>query len=794
MYEIIKNLLYMYRRSWLASTLNIIGLTLALLTFFCFWSRLQNTLTRDTCFDDFRSIYRLEVESNILDEDTVSRAVMPVALVPQLERLPHVSAVGVLDAHTSEATAVAGTKKIPALYVENFGNRLSFWKKDIFLVSVDSLADKPNAVAVPKSIAVSLFGTYDVGGKELSVRTSSCTQRSVIAKVYDDLPEDCSLPNAICNCADADMSETDNFRYLIYLRIPNAADIPQLQKMIDIIFLRTVAPAYSENRTVYARSHLQPLQSAYFSGTDETSDRGSYILVVIIFMASQLVLALAYINFANLSMATAPVRVKGVNTRRIIGATTLRLRVMMVAESVVLALCAFAFSMALAYIIDKAWHIGVSPARHTYIVAYTFAAALVIGLFTSIRPMLFATSVRPTLALKGLPPISGKARRLRMIRIAFQIVTSFVIVGFIVSLCFFWLHVYQGDGRYENDSVLTAALGTEQAVEKSAEVVGRIRDIDGVKSVSLSRFRLGDQDRYMQWSLQSLSDDRSMLVRVLPIDHDFLSTMGIKVIQGRDFLPSDTLAYIVSSDVMKKHPWVKPGQPLLDGDKETGVYEVVGVCENLRIGSLRLNNTEVPFVFFLSENHADTVMGLSCMPVLNIRLADDSPRAADDVMRDITDAYNSVVADDACFRLQHLYSGYARLYSNELRFMAEVSLIGLAYLIVTLIGVFCHTLYEHEARRREIAVRRVFGATSSQIVLMSVRRYVWLLLASFCVSLPLIFFLSDFALSEYKEQPSHLWLSYLISLVVVSALTLLTVAAESCIYAKTRPVNLMRND
>ena len=794
MYEIIKNILYMYRRSWLASTLNIIGLTLALLTFFCFWSRLQNTLTRDTCFDDWRSIYRLEVVSNTLDEDTVSRAVMPIAIVRQLERLPNISAVGILDAYMPEATVVAGAKKIPAVYVESFGNRLTFWKKDIFIVSVDSLAEKPNAVAVPKSVAVSLFGTHDVGGKEISIRTSGYTQRSVIAKVYDDLPSDCTLPNAIYNCADADMSETENFRYLIFLRIENPADIPQLTRMIDIKFLKTVAQEFSENRTVYVRSHLQPIQSAYYSGTDETSDRGSYILIVIIFMASQLVLALAYINFANLSMATAPVRVKGVNTRRIIGATTMRLRIMMVAESVTLALCAFAFSMLLAYIIDRVWHINVSPLNHTYIVAYTLVAALVIGLFTSIRPMLFATSVRPSLALKGLPPVSAKSRRMRMVRIAFQIVTSFVIVGFIVSLCFFWIHVYQGDGRYDNYKVLTATLGTEQAVEKSDQVVSRIQDIDGVEAVSLSRFRLGDQDRYMQWSLQSLSDDRSMLVRVLPIDRNFLTTMGIRVIQGRNFLPTDTLAYIVSSDVMKKNPWVKPGQPLLDDDKDMGVFEVVGVCENLRIGSLRQNNTEIPFVFLLCENVTDTLVGLTCMPVLNIRLADDSHRDADEVMHDISAAYNSVVTDDACFRLQHLYRGYERLYSNELRFMAEVSLIGLAYLIVTLIGVFCQTLYEHQARRREIAVRRVFGATSSQIVLMFVRKYVRLLLVSFCISLPLIFFISDFALSEYKEQPSYLWLAYIISFFIVSLLTLLTVAAESYIYAKSRPVNLMHND
>ena len=182
------------------------------------------------------------------------------------------------------------------------------------------------------------------------------------------------------------------------------------------------------------------------------------------------------------------------------------------------------------------------------------------------------------------------------------------------------------------------------------------------------------------------------------------------------------------------------------------------------------------------------------MPVLNIRLADDSHRDADEVMHDISAAYNSVVTDDACFRLQHLYRGYERLYSNELRFMAEVSLIGLAYLIVTLIGVFCQTLYEHQARRREIAVRRVFGATSSQIVLMFVRQYVRLLLISFCISLPLIFFISDFALSEYREQPSYLWLAYIISFFIVSLLTLLTVAAESYIYAKSRPVNLMHND
>ena len=120
-------------------------------------------------------------------------------------------------------------------------------------------------------------------------------------------------------------------------------------------------------------------------------------------------------------------------------------------------------------------------------------------------------------------------------------------------------------------------------------------------------------------------------------------------------------------------------------------------------------------------------------------------------------------------------SNLSSLYDNEYRFFVEVSILGMIYIVITLIGILSQAMFEIQYRRREIFIRRVFGASPIQILRL---RMIWcmkLLAVSFVISLPIVWFLTSFVLKGYYGHPGFLWVVYPLSFLLISAITLATV-------------------
>ena len=224
-------------------------------------------------------------------------------------------------------------------------------------------------------------------------------------------------------------------------------------------------------------------------------------------------------------------------------------------------------------------------------------------------------------------------------------------------------------------------------------------------------------------------------------------------------------------------PYIKDGEP------------VVGICENVRYGSTRIDRATEPMVFIImGENYKDWGDQLG---TVNIRVSAgvdkiETRRRVDDLLHKM----GGSTEVEAKFLDQQL----EQLYQDEFRFVRQVLWFALLCLVITLTGVFCLTMFETEYRRKEIGLRKVMGSTTQQILQLFCRQYAILLAASFLLSAPVAWYVGTQWLQSFAERtPIHWWL-FPLALLLVGLVTMTTVLAQSWHAASENPVNSIKNE
>ena len=183
------------------------------------------------------------------------------------------------------------------------------------------------------------------------------------------------------------------------------------------------------------------LDETYFSGVNHY-DKGNRNLVIIIFWSAIFVLIVALLNYSNFVLAQAPSRIRGINTRKVMGASAFGLRMEFIAECVVLVLVALLLGMLwvrLFSLDDDCMSLmsgNVDFLEHVELIGLTIAGALIVGVSSGIYPAYYATSFTPALALKGSFGLSPKGRQIRTLMVCVQMVVGFVLTLYIcVMMC-----------------------------------------------------------------------------------------------------------------------------------------------------------------------------------------------------------------------------------------------------------------------------------------------------------------------------------------------------------------------
>ena len=780
-----KALFYYLRRYKTATLLHLLGLSMALAAFYLFMTQVKYNNTFNHSLKDYQRTYRVECR-----EDSKWYSSLPAPLKELWGQIPHIEEITLNQCGAVPLNIKVGENLFQTGLSTIDKNTLDFWGIHL-LPGSNSWKEQPDGYIISESLARQIFGTENPVGKKFAIPQWNSENLTIIG-VCQDFAENCSFENGLFQCYQESwfqsMSEWNNE---IYLRLDNPENKEQAEKEIGKLYKER----FGEETKLQFR--LIPMDRAYFEGS-AYADKGNESLVYVLQAASILILIIGLLNFTNFSLAQTPVRMRSINTRKVMGSTTASLRLGMILENVFWSVVALIGAILLILLFQKSPECmklvsgNISLQTHGGLVCITLFATLGIGVLSALFSSWYATSFPPALVLKGLFGLSPRGKMLRWTMLTVQFIVAFVMTLYVLVMTGQTHYIFNADYGFNKDEVLYAQLPYE-ALSKKDYLRQEITKLPFAENCSFAESVLGSTDGYMSWGRGSGEHNLSFFA--LCVDEHFLKTMNIKIVEGRDFNQHDRQgAYILNRAMVQKYPWIKLEQPIgqdIEGwGSEESHYPVVGICENYKLTSMRNDNNTIPAAFIIMSPDMTVNWGDRNKNVF-VRITDGYDKL--EAKKQLEQLIKQLDTEETC-EFRFLDEDLQITYEEEFRFIAQVKLFAFICIFITLIGVFCLTLIETEYRRKEIAIRKIMGSTVHEVLLLFAGRYLILLLVAFVIAAPVGYYISTKWLQNFAEHTPIYWWFFPLAFLMVSVVVLLTVVLQSGRVATENPVNSIKTE
>lgn len=786
----------MFRRYRIATLLNLFGLSVAVATFYLFMTQVIYNRTYNHNLNDYEHTYRLEIYGNLFGDNWGCSICRP--FVTMLRDIPQVKSAVYYSPYVNQTDVKVNNRTItvPVVYMSKPG--IEFFTGKLISGSSKSLGTGATAI-VNRSNAEKMFGTANAVGKTFEAinNNDGGTIPVTVVGVSEDMPDNCTVSNGLYICDnESGLTDWSEWSYCIFLRLAEGTNPKKVERAIKFAFMKANDISEKEfDKEVKMNFRITPVDDIYFSGIG-LQDKGNRSLVDVLTVASVFVLFIALLNLLNFSLSEVPMRMRGINTRRVMGASVGGLRLKMIMESVLFAFVGLVVGVLLVVAFQRSEACmklvsgDISFSAHWLLVAVMAASALVVGALAAVVPAFYSTSFAPALVLKGSFGLSPRGRQLRLAIMAVQFCVAFVLAIYIGVMSSQSSYIFNCDYGFNKNEVFYTWL-SDEAKAKRETIRTELKKLPFVENVGFAQKAIGSGDQYMGWGRGS--GEHQMSLQVLPCDYEYPQTMGLKILEGRNFNEADmkTGAYVLNKAAMQQYKWLAVGDSI-GRQNEWGPmanYLIVGVCNNFKLKSMRNDNSRVAIAFIIFGPDMEQ-WGDRCNQVF-VRVAKGQDKV--EAKRRITDVLNRLDTSQK-YEMNFLDNDLQQTYVDEFRFISQVKFFAIICIIITVIGVFSLTMFETEYRRKEIGIRKVMGSSVGSIVRLFAMRYTVPLVVSFVVAAPVGWWLSMQWLQSFAEHtPLHWWL-FPLSFVGVSAVVIATVVAQSWRVATQNPVESIKTE
>lgn len=787
----------MFRRYRLATLLNLLGLGVAVATFYLFMTQVIYNRTYNHNIHNYEHMYRLEIYG-IFGDVWGANVCRPFVTI--LKDIPQIKNVTYISPYVNETDVKVGNRTITVPSINMGKPGIEFFTGKLLSGSSKTCGEGYNVI-VNRSTAEKMFGTANAAGKTFEGENGDGSKTTVtVVGVSEDMPDNCTLPNGVYICENESvMNDWSEWSFNVYMLLDDGANPKKVERAIKLAFMKVNGVSEKDekrfDKEVNMKFRISPMDDIYFSGVGK-QDKGNRNLVGVLTVASVFVLFIAMLNLLNFSLSEIPMRMRGINTRRVMGASIGSLRLKMIMENVMFAFVALLIGIVLVIAFQRSETCmklvsgDIHFSSHMVLAAVMAVSALVVGALSAVVPAFYSTSFTPAMVLKGSFGLSPRGRRLRMAIMAVQFCLAFALTIYIGVMSSQSSYIFNSDYGFNKNEVFYTWLSDEAKAKKDA-VRAELKKLPFVESVGFAQNAIGTSDGYMGWGRGD--GDHHMVLQVLPCDYEYLRTMQLKIVEGRDFRESDmkTGAYVLNKTAMAQYKWLVVGDSIGRQSNwgSQSNYNIVGVCNNFKLKSMRCDNSNVAVAFVIfGPDMAE--WGDRCGQVF-VRVAKNQDKI--EAKRRIAEVLNRLDGSQK-YEMWFLDDDLQQTYVEEFRFISQVKLFAIICIIITIIGVFSLTMFETEYRRKEIAIRKVMGSSIGSVVRLFAMRYALPLVVAFVVAAPVGWWLSNSWLQSFAEHtPIHWWL-FPLSFVLVSAVVVITVIIQSWRVATANPVESIKTE
>ena len=791
MKTILRNFFSVLRRFKAASVLNVLGLSIAFVAFMLIMMQVNYDYTFDCSHRNADAIFRVDIVHGSKGSQAIICRPFARAFT---ESSPHIKGGCLLNAWVGS----------PFFYVEQNGQRTGYrenaWEVTPGLLDVihfDMLEgtaqalDEPGSVILPESMAKKIFGNETAVGKQL-IAPNVEMNAQIIKGVYKDFPRNSALQNVIYVAMNPkeNYDNWGNWNYFFFVRLDDPAN---KENVLDNFKSNFNAKEVFGNEFEWGGEEsfdlrLTSLPDVHFlNNVDfDSMPKASRQTLLVLFSIAFVIIIIAGINFTNFSTALTPMRIKSINTQKVLGSSDRMLRGSLLVEAVGVSTFAYLLSLLFLYVIPKTpvaslVDADISFGAQPMIIAGTAVIAVIVGVLAGLYPSYYVTSFPPALVLKGSFGLSLAGRRMRSVLVGIQFVASFILI--IGSLFMYLQNRYMQNAPlgYDKEEMIIVHLNNKINKDRDA-FTNQLKSFSGVEDVTYSQFLLSSQDQYMGWGRDY--NGKNINFQCLPVSSSFLKVMGIEVKEGRDFRPEDdqkeTGCYIFNEKA-KAQLELKLNEQI-DGD------EIIGFIPDIKFASFRQEVT--PMAFYLWGKYQWGQEGNYYNAAYVKFKAGSDLRAGMEHVRESLKKFDS----EYPFVIRFYDEVLQHTYEKELKIGSLITLFSLVAIFFSIVLVFCLVVFESECKRKEIAVRKVLGSTTGEVLYMFNVSYFWILLICFVLGAPVAWYGVHRWLENFAYRTPMYWWVLPLAFLAIGMITFLTVTYQNWHVANENPVKNIKSE
>ncbi len=779
-----------FRKTGVSTLINILGMSVAFAAAMILMVQVRWDTTFDANYEGHKQVFRME--NNWMDKGLFSTSISRPMIEIAKTASPNIEAVGTYWTMPHEATLKKDGEEtvlsVPSARVDS--SMFSVFPFEWVEGSAREFTAGETAV-VSEEYAKTFFGDESALGKHF--KAGNGVEVRVIG-VFKDMPKNSSMNyGVLVNLGDDFLNNSNEWSFVAFVKLKDPTLAKETETLIETALLdyfgENVDEEYAEE---FRRGfRISNLNDAHFERDVRANIASANKAITITLAAIAILLILiAIINFINFAFAEIPFRIKSINTRKVLGEGRGSLIVRQLLLAGLIALIAFAIACLIMHVVaGSSWASYVSDSLalkdNLGILALMFGLALVSAVVAGIAPALYSTSQPAALVLKGSYGTSVKGKALRNILVGLQFVLSFLFILMALFVGVQTKYMMGKDMGFDEARVLQTWCGYPAGNQKDA-LRSHLLQNPSIEAVTFADSPIVS-DGKMGWS-RTGDDGTQVFMEVLPVDDNFVQFFGLQIVEGRDFSESDnqneTGSIIPNETFMQMFPLFHVGS-LMYGHVDNS--EIIGVVKDFNFKSLQ--HAMGPIVLYNWGKNGWRSFGT--MYVRTVPGAD---------FKEVSDYIKEAICkfdprrEPHMITVSHLDKWIEDMYQSEQSLGKLITIASFVALLIAIIGIIGLVFFETQFIRKEIAVRRVNGATVGSILKMINKKYLIMAGASFVIAAPVAYWLMTAWRKGFAYQsPVPVWI-FLVALLAVAAITLAVVTLQSWRAASANPVESLKNE